>query len=171
MMKNAYGVSKYHSILTMHIHLHFISQSYITPSIKSYVVYGDGKSEARFDKELSLQEGFFHIQDFALKTFQLALTTNKSMEIRGKLVIGSGYTETAIRINQPPTSGNCFFKAYDDIKDTWYETSAGVALIQTFKLACDDQWVDPDQHRIVKYAFKCNIMLHTLYIKSIVILI
>ena len=119
-------------------------------------MYGDGKSENRYDKELSLQEGFFHIQDPEFQSFQLALKTNKSMEVKGKQVTGVGYTEITVRINQPPTSGSCSIQAHDSEKDVWYETNAGIALIQKFKLSCDDKWVDPDKHRIVKYVFKCN---------------
>jgi len=78
------------------------------------------------------------------------------MNVKGKSITGAGYTEITMKINQPPTSGSCSFQAYDNDKDIWYETNAGIALIQTFKLACDDKWVDPDKHRIVKYVFKSN---------------
>ena len=70
-----------------------------------------------------------------------------------------GYTETTIKINQPPTSGSCSIQAYDNIKDVWYQTNAGTALVQKFKLTCNDKWVDPDQHRIVKYVFKMQKLL------------
>ena len=79
------------------------------------------------------------------------------MDVKGKSITGAGYTEITMKINQPPTTGSCSFQAYDNDKDIWYETNAGIALIQTFKLACDDKWVDPDKHRIVKYVFKSNV--------------
>jgi hypothetical protein len=36
----------------------------------------------------------------------------------------------------------------------WMDTNAGLALIQEFKVECDEEWIDPNQHRISKYVFK-----------------
>ena len=120
---------------------------------KIYLAFGDGTSDARFAQDLSIQQFFFDIQDKGLKQFHLSLNVIKTREIGGRLVNATGYTEFTIFINDPPVNGSCY--AYlKDSEGQWVDFDAGTALIDYFKVYCDNEWVDPNKHRVVKYAFK-----------------
>ena len=117
-------------------------------------VFGDGTTDARFSQDLSIKEIFFDIQREPIKQFHLSLDVTKTNEVAGKLVNATGYTEFTIFVNDPPVNGSCYAYIEDPVSNQWVDFDAGTALIASFKIYCDDEWVDPNKHRIVKYAFK-----------------
>ncbi len=120
-------------------------------------MFAGGESEARFDKELSLQEKFFHIQEEGLKKFQLSLESTNLVFNGIKWINATGYTEFTIYINDPPENGTCSIATQNDAGN-WVDTNAGDALIQEFRLECDGDWVDPNQHKIIKFNFKSKLL-------------
>lgn len=119
-----------------------------------FSVFGDGTTDARFSQDLSIKQIFFDIQSEPIKQFHLSLDVTKTNQVGGKLVNTTGYTEFTIFINDPPVNGSCYAYVEDPVSKQWVDFDAGTALIDSFKIFCDDEWVDPNKHRVVKYAFK-----------------
>ena len=119
-----------------------------------FKVFGDGTTEARFNKELSLQEKFFKMLDPNMKRFQLSLNTTRTIFNGIKNISSYGYTEFTIIINDPPENGSCSILGFIKKDQKWLDTSVGLGLVQEFKLNCDNKWVDPNGHKILEYVFK-----------------
>ena len=125
-----------------------------------FKVFGDGTTEARFNKELSLQEKFFKMLDPNMKRFQLSLNTTRTIFNGIKNISSYGYTEFTIIINDPPENGSCSILGFIKKDQKWLDTSVGLGLVQEFKLNCDNKWVDPNGHKILEYVFKSKWVIY-----------
>ena len=103
---------------------------------------------------MSLKQKFFEIQHEQFDSFKLSLDVTKSVKIGGKRSFAYGNTDFTILINDPPLNGSCYMHVKDLTTDSWVEAYTGTSLIDTFRLYCDNDWIDPNKHRIVKYAFR-----------------
>ena len=119
-------------------------------------VFADGSRDARDNKELSIQQRFFELQESGIKDFIIKLNITKSVWDGRKFSHSYGTAYMNIFINDPPENGTCSIRLpeYDaQGKEVWVEADTGRSLIDKFQLSCRD-WVDPNDHSIRKYVFK-----------------
>ena len=103
--------------------------------------------------EISIKKDFFDIQVDSFDSFFVQLYGYSIIHLDGEQKNIQGLSTTKFLINKTPVGGKCFIKQE---KDEWTDAYTGFALVELLKLSCDNDWKDPENHRISKYQFKCE---------------
>ena len=123
----------------------------------SYLVFGDGQTDARTIESLLIQKLFFDV-NMKAKKFKVRLNVTNTVFNGRKHISSNGISEMTIVVNPPPENGTCIIPKRvikDDNTTTWIRASEGRALLDLYTIKCQS-WVDPEGHSVVKYVFNAK---------------